>query len=79
MTAPTTRRWRSVVGAAVDVSVDGNHCHLYAICEQEAPEVFRLHEGRQLVYIRHVEREQVAAVRQAARLCPMQAIELREL
>ena len=34
----------------VSVSVDGNHCHFYAICAAEAPAVFRLPTDGRLRY-----------------------------
>ena len=63
-------------GPTVVVSIDGGHCHLYGICEAEAPAVFRLVGGR-LHYRAKPGPEQLEAVRSAARLCPMQAIHLR--
>jgi len=69
---PTTAGEPTVV-----VSIDGGHCHLYGICEAEAPEVFRLVRSR-LLYRAKPGPGQVEAVRSAARLCPMQAIHLRE-
>jgi ferredoxin len=63
----------------VSVSVDNNHCHRYAICQQEAPGVFELtHDGR-LSYSAIPDPRRLEAVRQAARLCPMQAITIREV
>jgi len=67
----------TAVGPTVVVSIDGGHCHLYGICEAEAPEVFRL-AGSRLLYRAKPGPGQVEAVRSAARLCPMQAIHLRE-
>ncbi|WP_369125299.1 ferredoxin [Cryobacterium sp. GrIS_2_6] len=60
----------------VDVSVDNRQCHLYGICEQEAPEVFALGVDGRLRYSAHPAAREAAATRQAARLCPMQAITL---
>jgi ferredoxin len=60
----------------VRVSVDNNHCHLFAICQQEAPEVYAL-AGERLVYDHSPDPDQLEAIRTAARLCPMQAIEVR--
>ena len=62
------------VEVSVSVSVDGNHCHFYAICAAEAPEVFRLPSDGRLRYISKPDPSQTAAVLEAARLCPMQAI-----
>ncbi len=62
----------------IRVHVNNNHCHLYAICEQEAPEVFRLrHDGR-LDYRSTPDPAHHEAVLQAARICPMQAIDIEE-
>lgn len=62
----------------IKVSVDRNHCHLYGICEQEAPEVFTLTSDGRLEYKGKPHPRQMEAVRQAARLCPMQAITIEE-
>jgi NADPH-dependent 2,4-dienoyl-CoA reductase/sulfur reductase-like enzyme/ferredoxin len=61
----------------VRVSVDNNRCHIYGICQQEAPEVFRVSEGGSLHYTPSVPAEFAARARQAARCCPMQAIAVR--
>ncbi|MDT3440377.1 ferredoxin [Pseudofrankia sp. BMG5.37] len=58
------------------VSVDNNRCHLYAICQQEAPSSFLLADDHRLYYDASPPSHQMASVRQAARLCPMQAITL---
>lgn len=58
----------------VSVSVDGNHCHFYAICAAEAPAVFRLPTDGRLRYTSKPDATHTAAVLEAARLCPMQAI-----
>lgn len=63
---------------AVKVSVDNNHCELYAICQQEAPQVFDLGPDGRLRYDTTPDASQTLAVRQAARCCPMQAITLAE-
>ncbi|MBL7489945.1 ferredoxin [Frankia sp. AgB1.9] len=60
------------------LSVDANHCALYGLCEQEAPDVFTLGVDGRLRYPPAVDAERVAAARQAARLCPMRAISLRD-
>ena len=60
----------------VSVSVDNRQCHLYGICEQEAPEVFALGIDGRLRYSAHPAALESEATRQAARLCPMQAITL---
>jgi len=56
------------------VSVHNGHCHQYGICQQEAPEVFHLRSDTRLNYDRTPPAEQSGRVRQAVRLCPMQAI-----
>ena len=56
------------------VSVHNGHCHQYGICQQEAPEVFHLRSDTRLTYDTTPPAEQSGRVRQAARLCPMQAI-----
>jgi NADPH-dependent 2,4-dienoyl-CoA reductase/sulfur reductase-like enzyme/ferredoxin len=61
----------------VRVSVDNNRCHIYGICQQEAPEIFRISEGGSLHYTRAVPAEFAAQARQAVRCCPMQAIRIR--
>jgi ferredoxin len=64
-------------GVQVTVSVNNNHCRLYAICQQEAPEVFQL--ARRRLHVDPYPTEGLLdKVRTAARLCPMQAIKLRE-
>ncbi|WP_328888849.1 FAD-dependent oxidoreductase [Streptomyces sp. NBC_00316] len=64
-------------GEPVRVGVDNNRCHIYGICQQEAPEVFRVSEGGSLHYTRSVPAEFAAQARQAVRCCPMQAITIR--
>ncbi|MFG1805585.1 FAD-dependent oxidoreductase [Streptomyces sp. NPDC049040] len=61
----------------VRISVDNNRCHIYGICQQEAPEVFRISEGGSLHYTRAVPAEFAAKARQAVRCCPMQAVTIR--
>lgn len=63
---------------AVKISVDNNHCELYGICQQEAPQVFDLGPDGRLRYDTAPDASQTLAVRQAARCCPMQAITLAE-
>ena len=62
----------------IRVDLNHNHCHRFAICEQEAPEVFRLSADGRLHYRARPDREHREAVRQAARVCPMQAITIEE-
>ncbi|MFH8768921.1 FAD-dependent oxidoreductase [Streptomyces sp. NPDC017958] len=61
----------------VRISVDNNRCHIYGICQQEAPEVFRISKGGSLHYTRAVPAEFAAKARQAARCCPMQAVKIK--
>lgn len=58
----------------VRISVDNNRCHIYGICQQEAPEVFRIAGSGSLHYTRSVPADLAAQARQAVRCCPMQAI-----
>lgn len=58
----------------VAVAVDNGHCHQYAICQQEAPGVFELRTNERLHYQAFPAAQHTEQVRQAARLCPMQAI-----
>ena len=67
-----------VLGARTIVDIDRNHCHRFAICEQEAPEVFHLRPDGRLEYVASPGPEHRDAVQQAARVCPMQAITLEE-
>ncbi len=61
----------------VTVDVDNTLCHLFGICQQEAATVFDLGPDGRLRYDPHPPAAATAAVRQAARCCPMQAITLR--
>ncbi|MEU8513414.1 FAD-dependent oxidoreductase [Kitasatospora sp. NPDC048722] len=61
----------------VKVSVDNSRCHVYGICQQEAPEVFRISESGSLHYTANLPARLAAQARQAARCCPMQAITVR--
>jgi NADPH-dependent 2,4-dienoyl-CoA reductase/sulfur reductase-like enzyme/ferredoxin len=61
----------------VRISVDNNRCHIYGICQQEAPEVFRISDGGSLHYTGNVPAEFAAKARQAVRCCPMQAIAIQ--
>ncbi|WP_225848710.1 FAD-dependent oxidoreductase [Streptomyces sp. HPF1205] len=61
----------------VRVGVDNNRCHIYGICQQEAPEIFRISETGSLHYTRAVPAEFAAQARQAVRCCPMQAIQIQ--
>jgi ferredoxin len=66
------------IGLRISVDVNRNHCQQYAICEQEAPQVFRMRGDGRLEYEGSPDPDQRDAVRQAARLCPMQAILVEE-
>ena len=70
LTEPTSPE----ITVSVTVGVDNNHCHLYAICQHEAPGVFELRRNRRLVVAAHPPAHLLEQVRSAARLCPMQAI-----
>ncbi|MCM3882572.1 ferredoxin [Frankia sp. R82] len=59
------------------VSVDNNRCRLYAICQMEAPASFLVARDGRLYYDTAPATTELTRVRQAARLCPMQAIALR--
>ncbi|MEU9041394.1 MULTISPECIES: FAD-dependent oxidoreductase [unclassified Kitasatospora] len=72
LTIPSTRLVAET--GPVKVSVDNNRCHIYGICQQEAPEVFRVSEGGSLHYTGNVPARFAAQARQAVRCCPMQAI-----
>lgn len=64
--------------APVSVSVDGNICQLYGICQQEAPTVFDLAVDGRLRYRPHPEAPDTERVRHAARCCPVQAVTVTE-
>lgn len=64
------------ISTAVRVAVHNGHCHQYGICQQEAPRVFALRSDTRLRYDTQPPAELTGQVRQAARLCPMQAITL---
>lgn len=76
LTVPATRPAEPAGAPPVKVSIDNNHCELYGICQQEAPEVFDLGADGRLRYDAAPGPEHTLAVRQAARCCPMQAITL---
>lgn len=56
------------------VSVDNEHCHLFALCQQEAPDVFELGVDGRLRYEAIQPPSHAFQTLQAARVCPMQAI-----
>jgi ferredoxin len=81
LTVPTQARPADLPAAdapPVKVSVNNNHCELYAICQQEAPQVFDLGADGRLRYDAAPDTAHTPAVRQAARCCPMQAITLTQ-
>lgn len=58
------------------VEVNNNKCQVYGFCQQEAPDVFRIGEDGMLHYKSRPDPELAGAIRQAARVCPKQAIRL---
>ncbi|WP_406162348.1 ferredoxin [Streptomyces sp. NBC_01005] len=54
--------------------VDLTRCQAYAQCVFLAPEMFELHGEEALLYRQEVPDEQLERVRQAAAVCPVQAI-----
>ena len=79
MTNPQTNPEPSsepAAGFQVTVDVDNNHCHFYAICVQEAPEVFDLSIDGRIRYKSKPDAHLYEKVWNAARLCPMQAIHI---
>ena len=62
----------------VRISVNNRRCHRYGICEAEADSVFHLTPDGRLRYRAKPEPEEYQEVLMAVRLCPMQAITIRE-
>ncbi|WP_434614850.1 ferredoxin [Arthrobacter sp. A5] len=60
----------------ISISVDNNHCHLFGLCQQEAPQVFALGPDGRLRYTPAPSGQDTEKVLQAARICPMQAISI---
>ena len=58
----------------VRVAVDHERCRHYALCQAQAPRVFRVLDDGRLRYARNPDAEQAPQVRAAARVCPMRAI-----
>lgn len=56
------------------IDVDNNRCHLFGICQQEAPQVFDVDVDGRLRYDAHPNTEHTDAVHHAARCCPTRAI-----
>jgi ferredoxin len=62
----------------MNVDVDRAICEIYAQCVFAAPEVFSLDEDDELVYNSSPDEENDDAVRNAALVCPVQAIKLSD-
>lgn len=60
------------------VHVDASRCEAHGICEQVAPEVFRLDDDDQLHYDATPEEVLRDKVHRAIASCPVQAIRLME-
>ncbi|GAB2971926.1 ferredoxin [Saccharothrix stipae] len=58
----------------VRVAVDHERCRHYALCQAQAPKVFRVLDDGRLRYARNPDADQAPQVRAAARVCPMRAI-----
>lgn len=65
---------RSPATSTVSISVDNGHCHLFGICQQEAPDLFDLGADGRLRYRARPGAKAAGQAHQAARCCPMQAI-----
>jgi sulfoxide reductase heme-binding subunit YedZ len=63
----------------VRVSVDNQRCQRYGICQAESPALFQLLADGRLHYVRNPDTDDRAGAQAAARSCPMQAIQLREV
>ncbi|HEX6354574.1 ferredoxin [Actinophytocola sp.] len=66
-------------GRKVQVSVDNQRCKRYGICQAESPNLFQLMEDGRLRYVRDPDTQSRAQAQAAARVCPMQAIQLQEV
>ena len=66
-------------GRKVQVSVDNQRCKRYGICQAESPQLFQLMEDGRLRYVRDPDMDSRAQAQAAARVCPMQAIQLQEV
>jgi ferredoxin len=63
----------------VQVIVDFDICQAYAVCVGVLPEVFAIQDnGRLHLLDEHPDESLRAKLAEAARLCPMQAISLRD-
>jgi ferredoxin len=58
------------------VNVDASHCARFGFCEQAAPDVFKLRSDGRLSYRASVTEDEIAAVVNAAEICPVRAITL---
>jgi sulfoxide reductase heme-binding subunit YedZ len=58
----------------VRVAVDHERCRHYALCQAQAPKVFRVLDDGRLRYARNPDPDQAPQVRAAARVCPVRAI-----
>ncbi len=58
----------------VRVAVDHDRCRHYALCQAQAPKVFRVLDDGRLRYARNPDADQAPQVRAAARVCPVRAI-----
>jgi sulfoxide reductase heme-binding subunit YedZ len=56
------------------VAVDHGACRHFALCQTEAPKVFRVLDDGRLRYARNPDADQAPQVHAAARVCPMRAI-----
>jgi ferredoxin len=61
---------------SIEISVNNARCHLYGICQAEAPDLFELTEDERLRYVSHVSQGLVEQAKAAARGCPMRAVSL---
>jgi ferredoxin len=77
---PARKRRRRDGGLAgsvtATISVDNNRCHLYAVCQDEAPDVFDVAADGRLHYRGRIGADLLPEALQAVRLCPMQAVRL---
>jgi sulfoxide reductase heme-binding subunit YedZ len=58
----------------VRVAVDHGRCRHFALCQAQAPNVFRMLDDGRLRYARNPDADQAPQVRAAARVCPTRAI-----
>ncbi|WP_238598612.1 ferredoxin [Saccharothrix sp. ALI-22-I] len=56
------------------VAVDHARCRHFALCQDQAPKVFRVLDDGRLRYARNPDADQTPQVHAAARVCPMRAI-----